>query len=75
MFSVCAPMEEGNKWRITLSEDINAAILDELKQINMNLSYIKAVAQRLNDAQNQKSAAIRRMASSLPPLGDPAKLP
>lgn len=58
-----------------MSEDINAAILDELKQINMNLSYIKAVAQRLNDAQNQKSAAIRRMTSSLPPLGDPPKLP
>lgn len=75
MFSIWAPMEKGNKWRITLSEDINAAILAELKEINMNLSYIKAVAQRLNDAQNQKGAAIRRMASSLPPLVDPPKFP
>lgn len=51
-----------------MSEDINAAILAELKQINENLAYIKAVAMRLNQRENSKEAAIRDMMTNLPRL-------
>ena len=37
--------------------DINAAILAELKQMNESLTYIRAVAQRVNDQHNRNAQA------------------
>lgn len=45
--------------------DVNAAILAELKQMNESLTYIRAVAQRmngqLNEQQNRSSQAQKDM--------------
>ena len=49
-----------------MSDDINAQILAELKQMNESLAYIKAVAQRLNQRENGKEAALRDMMTNLP---------
>lgn len=51
--------------------DVNAAILAELKQMNESLSYIKTVAQRLNDQQNRKAQALadmKKFSAGLPRL-------
>lgn len=48
--------------------DMNAAILAELKKMNESLSFIRAVVKRFDDQENRKAQALRDMAKNLPRL-------
>lgn len=53
-----------------MTEDTNAAILAELKKLNEQLSYIKAIAQRFNEKENSRLRGVRELQGGIPHLNN-----